>query len=388
MNHKLIFLSLSVVLLFVLGTAVLAQDATEEATAEAGTPWTCPDGFQGQTLSFYNWATYVAEDTIPNFEAACGVTVEVTNFGSNEEMLDTLRQENKGYDVIVPSDYTVSIMRAEGLLEPLDKDQIPNIANISPDLMNRDFDPGNEYSVPYQWGTVGVGYDVNAVAATLGEGTEITSWEQIFNYPERRVAWLDDGRIMIGTALVYLGFSPNTHNLDELQQAVDFLIESGQKNVVALAPDNGQEMLATDQVDVVTEYNGDIFQVAEACAADATACGTEYKYVIPQEGGNVWIDNLSIPVGAPNKALAEVFINYILDPQVGADISNYTLYASPNKAAIDAGLIDPAYLSSTAIYPDEAAMSNLFNLLGFSDDLEVEQAYNDAWTDIKIALGQ
>jgi len=385
MNRKLILLSLSVVLLFVLGTAVLAQEATEEATA--GTAWTCPDGFQGQELSFYNWATYVAEDTIPNFEAACGVTVLVTNFGSNEEMLDTLRQENKGYDVIVPSDYTVSVMRAEGLLEPLDKANIPNIANVSPDLMDRDFDPGNEYSIPYQWGTVGVGYDVNAVAAVLGSDAGFTSWEQVFNYPERRVAWLDDGRILIGTALVYLGFSPNTTNLDELQQAVDFLIESGQKNVVALAPDNGQEMLATDQVDVVIEYNGDIFQVADACAADAEACGTEYAYTIPQEGGNVWIDNMAIPVGAPNKALAEVFINYILDPQVGADISNYTLYASPNQASIDGGLIDPAYLESTAIYPDAESMTHLFNLLAF-EDFEVEQAYNDAWTDIKIALGQ
>jgi spermidine/putrescine transport system substrate-binding protein len=378
MNRKLILFGLSVVLLFTLGTAVLAQD----------TGWTCPEGFEGQTLSFYNWATYVAEDTIPNFEAACGVTVLVTNFGSNEEMLDTLRQENKGYDVIVPSDYTVSIMRSEGLLEPLDKENIPNIANLNPDLLNRDFDPGNEYSVPYQWGTVGVGYNVKAVAAVLGEGVEITSWEQVFNYPERRVAWLDDGRILIGTALVYLGFDPNTRNLDELQQAVDFLIEAGQRNVVALAPDNGQELLATGQVDIVIEYNGDIFQVADACAADPEACGTEYVYVIPQEGGNVWIDNMAIPVGAPNKALAEVFINYILDPQVGADISNYTLYASPNQASIDRGLIDPAYLESTAIYPDEEAMAHLFNLTGFGEDFKIEQAYNDAWTDIKIALGQ
>lgn len=378
MNRKLILFGLSVVLLFTLGTAVLAQD----------TGWTCPEGFEGQTLSFYNWATYVAEDTIPNFEAACGVTVLVTNFGSNEEMLDTLRQENKGYDVIVPSDYTVSIMRSEGLLEPLDKENIPNIANLNPDLLNRDFDPGNEYSVPYQWGTVGVGYNVKAVAAVLGEGVEITSWEQVFNYPERRVAWLDDGRILIGTALVYLGFDPNTRNLDELQQAVDFLIEAGQRNVVALAPDNGQELLATGQVDIVIEYNGDIFQVADACAADPEACGTEYVYVIPQEGGNVWIDNMAIPVGAPNKALAEVFINYILDPQVGADISNYTLYASPNQASIDGGLIDPAYLESTAIYPDEEAMAHLFNLTGFGEDFKIEQAYNDAWTDIKIALGQ
>jgi spermidine/putrescine transport system substrate-binding protein len=378
MKHKLVFLACSILLILGVGTTALAQEAEE---------WVCPEGFEGQTLNFFNWATYIAEDTIPNFEEACGVTVVSSFFGSNEELLQILRIGNPGYDLIVPSDYGVSVLAAEGLLEPLDKSVIPNIENVTPSLTGLAFDPENAYSIPYQWGTVGLGYDVNAVAEVLGEDAEITSWEVLFTYPERRIAWLDDPRIMIGIALDYLGYDVNTTNLDELEEAKNLLIEAGQLNVVAIAADNGQELLATDQVDLAVEYMGDIYQIADACAADAEACGTEYAYAIPAEGTNVWIDNMAIPVGAPNKPLAEVFINYILDTQVGADISNYTAYASPNQAAIDAGLIDEIYLDSPIIYPTAESMENLWSLVGFTDTPDVEQAYNDAWTDIKLEIG-
>jgi spermidine/putrescine transport system substrate-binding protein len=348
---------------------VFAQDATEEATAEAA-PWVCPDGFAGQTLNVYNWTTYVAEDTIPNFEAACGVTVVYDTYESNEAMLARLSGGNPGYDIVVPTDYMVAQMISRDLLEPLDHANIPNLANVSPELLDQGYDPGNMYSVPYQWGTVGVGYNTDKVG-------EITSWQQVFSY-QGPVAWLDDQRAMIGNALNILGYDPNSTDPAQINEARDFLIANG-GNVVSIAGDDGQAQLERGDVDITVEYNGDILQVIADCGCDNIA------YVIPEEGTNLWVDNLAVPKGAPNKALAEVFIDYILDAQVGADISNYTSYGSPNQASIDGALIDSALLNDPAIYPSEETRSHLFSIKPIPD---AEQLYNDAWDEIKIALGR
>jgi spermidine/putrescine transport system substrate-binding protein len=357
---------LVVMVVFALTATVFAQEATPEAE-----PWVCPEGFEGQTLSVYNWSTYVADNTIPDFEEACGVTVVYDVYGSNEEMLARLSQGNPGYDIIVPTGYMVETMVNRELLEPLTLENIPNAANVSEFLLDPVYDPANVYSLPYQWGTLGIGYNINST------GEEITTWEQVFAY-DGPVAWIDDPRFMFGVALSVLGFDPNTENPDEIAQARDFLIENG-GNVVAIAADDGQALLERGDVDIAIEYNGDIFQLRADCACE------DYVFALPEPSAQRWVDNLAIPAGAPNKALAEVFIDYILDPQVGADISNYTAYASPNQAAIDAGLVLPEYLNETAIYPDEETSARLFTTLAVP---EAEQAYNDAWDEVKILLGR
>jgi spermidine/putrescine transport system substrate-binding protein len=370
MGRKLLFTLCIGLALAALSLPALAQDATPEATEIVIEPWVCPEGFEGQTLNVYNWSTYVAEDTISNFEEACGVTVNYDVFGSNDELLSRLRGGNPGFDILVPSDYVVAIMAAEGLLEPLSKENIPNFANVTPELLNPPYDPDNVYSAPYQWGTIGIGYNREAV------GADITSWQQVFDY-EGNVAWLDEARVTLGIALSILGYDPNSSNPDEIAEARDFLVENGQ-NVVSIAADDGQAQLERGDVDIAVEFNGDIYQLA----AEA---GEQFVYVIPEEGTNIWVDNMVIPVGAPNKPLAEVFIDYILHPQVGADISNYTAYASPNQVAIEAGLIDEVYLSDPGIYPTQEILSKMFFV---EDNPEGEQYYNDAWSEIKILLGQ
>ncbi len=363
--RKIIF----VICVMVLAFPVFAQDATPEMTESPA--WQCPDGYQGQTLNVFNWTTYVAEDTISNFEADCGVTVVYDTYESNEALLARLRGGNPGYDVIVPTGYMIANMIALDLLEPLDMDKIPDFANVSESLKNQPYDPGNQYSVPYQWGTVGIGYNTDKV------GKEVTSWQDMFNY-NGPVAWLDDQRAMMGIALQILGYDPNSAVPDEVKEAENFLIANG-KNVVAIAADDGQAMLERGDVDMTVEYSGDIFQVMDECNCDNIA------YVIPSEGTNLWVDNLAIPKGAPNKALAEVFLDYILDPHVGADISNYTAYATPNQAAIDEKLIDPDMLSNPSIYPPDDLRAKLFSTKALPD---AEQLYNDAWDEIKISLGQ
>jgi spermidine/putrescine transport system substrate-binding protein len=339
--------------------------------ASAQSSWTCPAGFEGQTLSVYNWTTYIAENTVADFEAACGVRVIYDTYPTDGDMLARMRQGNPGYDVVVPSDVIVPLMIEEGLAVPLDHDRLPNLANVGPTFLNLDFDPGNVYTVPYQWGTIGIGYDVEAV------GEEITSWAQMFAY-DGPVSWLEDVRPMMGVVLAILGYDPNTSDQAQIDEAKDFLIANG-GNVVYINQDDGQELLLRGEVDIVVEYSGDIFQIIDECACD------DYAFVIPSEGANFWVDNLVIPVGASNVALAHVFLDYLLDPVVAADIANYTAYGSPNQAAVDAGLIDEELLANPGIYPDAVTEERLFRVV---QDSALEQRYNDAWDELKIFIGR
>ncbi len=363
--NKLLTLCLIFVFILSLGVVALAQDEDLE-------PWVCPDGYAGQTLSIFNWSTYIADNTIPDFEEACGVTVNYDIYDSGDVMLARIRQGNPGYDIIVPSDFTITTMANEGLLIPLDHTLIPNLANVLPELLDPPYDPGNQYSVPYQWGTVGIGYNTEAV------GEEITTWQQMFDYTGN-VAWLDDRRAMFGVALTILGYDPNTEDPDEIAEARDFLAENG-ANVVTIAADDGQVWLERGDVDITVEYSGDIIDMIYECECDT------FAYVIPEEGTLIWIDNLAIPIDAPNPALAMVFMDYVLHPQVGADISNFTAYASPNGAAIDMGLIDEELLEDTAIYPTEEVRERLFWITNSTPD--GEQLYNDAWDELLIFIGQ
>jgi len=335
-------------------------------------PWTCPEGYEGQTLSIFNWSTYIAEDTIPNFEAACGVTVNYDIYESNEAMLARIRQGNPGYDLVVPSGGTVQRMSEEGLLIPIDLDMIPNFANLLPDLLGQAYDPENEYSLPYQWGTLGVGYRTEAFPDGL------TSWEQVWAH-DGSVAWIDDRQAMFGIALTILGYNPNSTDAGEIGAARDYLLEKG-GNVVTVAGDDGQVLLERGEVDIAVEYSGDISQIIADCECD------DYAYVIPQEAGNVWFDNMSIPVDAPNPALAMVFMDYILDAKVGADLSNFIAYASPNQASIESGFIDEEILNDPTIFPPEEQLANLFAIIDVG--AEAEELYNNAWDELLILLGQ
>ena len=358
-------LMLLLCVLMLLAPVAFAQEMMHE-------PWSCPEGYEGQTLSIFNWSTYVAMDTVPNFEEACGVTVNYDIYESNEAMLARIRQGNPGYDIVVPSGGTVQRMGAEELLVPLNMEMIPNVANLLPDLLGQAYDPDNTYSLPYQWGTVGLGYSTE----DFPDG--ITSWQQVWDY-DGNVAWLDDRQAMFGIAHILLGNDPNTIDPDEINAARDFLVEVG-GNVVAVAADDGQVLLERGEVGIAIEYNGDISQIIAECECE------DYAYAIPDEGSNVWIDNLAIPVDAPNPELAMVFIDYILDAKVGADLTNYIAYASPNKASIESGYIDEEILSDPAIFPPEEQLASLFSIIDIG--AEGENLYNNAWDELLIFLGQ
>lgn len=359
---------LLVCLLFTLVSVV--GFAQTDDTEPVETTWTCPDGFAGQTLNVYNWATYIGEDTVANFEALCDVTVNYDVYESNEALIARLRQGNPGYDVAFPSDYAVALMVRDGLLEPINLDNIPNFENIAERWVGLSFDPENEYSVPYLWGTTGIAYDVNALEEP------ITSWMDVFEF-DGRVAWIDDVRSTMSIALLMLGYDPNSTDADEIAEARDFLLENG-SNVIAVADDDGDALLGRGEVDIAIEYSGDIYQLVVDCECE------DYAYVIPQEGSIVDIALMVVPLDAPNPELAQVFMDYILDPVVNAQIVNDTLYATPNQAAIDSGLIPEEFLTNPAIFPSPELLENLYFL---EDVTEAEQFYNDAWDELLIFIG-
>jgi spermidine/putrescine transport system substrate-binding protein len=360
---------------------VLAQDAEME-------PWTCPEGFSGQTLSIFNWGTYISdednpdtadvnENLIQNFEQLCGVTVIYDGtMESSEALIARLRGGNPGYDLAMPTGYSIPILIEEGLIVPINMENIPNAANLKPNLANPWYDPEQMYSLTYFWGTIAIGYNF----ATVGE--EITSWEQFFTY-DGPVSWLEDRRSVIGIALLMLGFDPNSEDPAEIEQAVEYLIANS-ANVVTIAQDDGQVLLERGDVDMTIEYNGDIFQIAADCEANPD-CTDDFRFVIPEEGSVRWADNMVIPAGAPNQPLAEVFIDYMYDPMISAINANFVQYGSPNALSVEMGLIDEALLANPGIYPTEEIDALLFEVLDMPD---AEILYSDAWEEVKLAIGQ
>lgn len=341
------------------------------AAAQEIEPWVCPDGHQGQTLNVFNWSTYIAEDTIPNFEAACGVTVNYDVYDSDDALINRLREGNPGYDIIVPSNLGLPALIAEGLVMPLNYDLIPNAANIAEVYRDTPLDPGDVYSLFYLAGTAGLGYDRTVIA------DDVTSWLQFFEH-DGPVAWVDDPRLMFSLALLLTERDVNSSDEADLRAAQDFLIANS-ANVIAIATDDGQELLARGEVEMVIEYSGDILQLNLDCACE------DYAYVVPQEGTAAATGHVAIPVGAQNPELAHAFIDYLLDPQVAADIANYTAYPTPNQRAIDLGLIDAALISNEGIYPSAETLERIFFQI---PNLDTEEFITSAWDEVKIALSR
>jgi len=342
----------------ILALLLAARTAAESSPADI----VAPESETPAVLRVYNWDTYIDPDILTAFEQQFGVAIDYQVFDNDGDLLEELRAgATDQYDVIVPSDFIVTIMRDEGLLAPLNKANIPNFANVDTPFISPVFDPANRYCAPYQWGTVGIGYNIEAV------GREISGLADFFDPAfAGRVVMLDDYRTSLGLALLYLGYSPNTTDARHIAEAADLLISQANQ-IAAYVGDDGQDLLVAGQYDMVIEWSGDIFQVMEE--------SDNVGYVIPEEGSIIWTDNACIPAAAPHKDMAEGFINFLLDPAIGAQLSNYTAYGSPNRAALP--LIDPDYLNDPAIYPPPAVRERLFFLVDV--DIAANDIYLQAW---------
>jgi spermidine/putrescine transport system substrate-binding protein len=288
---------------------------------------------QSKQVNVYNWDTYIGESTLDEFTDATGIAVRYDLFASNEELFAKLREGNPGYDVIYPSNDFVERMIAADMLLPLDHDRIPNFANIDPAFRDPGYDPGREHAMPYFWGTFGIGYR-KSVASPKG-------WADLFEGDAYagRISLLNSVDSILAS-LKYLGYSLNTHDPEQIEEAARTLIDIKPK-IKSFAPDTGQDLLIAGEVDVCLEYNGDILQVMEE--------DDDLSYVVPAEGGLLWEDTMCIPQGAPNPVNAHTFIDFILEAEVHGAIAEYVRYPCPNAAALE--YIPKADRENPAIYP-------------------------------------
>ncbi len=322
-------------------------------------------------IVIYNWSEYIDPDIYTAFTDQTGIKIVEDNFSSNEEMLAKLQGGASGYSLIVPSDYTVSIMKSENMLAKLDHANIPNLANLSDEFQNVPYDPGNEYCAPYQWGTTGIGYLSDQMDAP-------TSWSVLFdpdpNSPMYgRTTMLDDSREAFAAALVYLGYDVNTTDEAQLEEAKQLLIKA-KPALAGYDSDTYEDLLASGENIMAHGWNGDFLVAQEQ--------NENIAYTIPQEGGVIWVDNICIPATATpeEKLAAEMFINFLLSPEMGAKLSEFNYYASPNKAA--EALLSPDFLSDPAVYPPAEVKAKLQYLKPVGD---AESVYQRLWDEVKSA---
>lgn len=307
------------------------------------TPWRAHAGAEDKRINFLNWDTYIGETTLEDFKEATGVKVRMDLFADNDELFAKFKAGNPGYDVIMPTNDYVERMISAKMLMPLDHRKIPNIANISASFMtDAAFDPGRQFSLPYMWGTIGVGYRKSKAK------NGIQSWKSLFDSNDHagRIAMLGTSQYVLGAALKYLGYSWNSLDPAEIRTAEE-LVTAGKKRFKVFADDNGQDLLASGEVDVAQEWNGDLLQVMTE--------DDDLTYVVPDEGSNLWQDCIAVPKDAPHPDNAHAFLNYIFEAQVGADIARTVQYGTPNEAAKK--LLEPAYLNNPAIFPPAATLA-------------------------------
>ncbi len=345
--------------------------APTEAVAQPTEAPAQPAAPTSKELNLYGWSDYVPQQLLDDFTAKYGIKVNYDTYSSNEEMLAKIQAGASGYDLVIPSDYTVTIMIRQNMLEPIDMAQIPNFKNLDTRFVNRDYDPGNKYSIPYQWGTSALAYDKTKVPSEPKKWADL--WDPAY---KGKLVMLDDEREVIGMALEVLGFDRNSTDPAQLDQAKQKLVEL-KPNIVLFNSDDPETALITGEAVAGLVYNGN--------AALAKAENPNIEYICPEEGCGLWFDNLAIPKGAPHADAAMAFMNFLLEPQESILITKEFPYSNPNAAALeylkanDAATYD-AYMNFTATNPPATFLANTATIKDVGDATTL---YDQLWTDFK-----
>ena len=342
---------------------------------------------QEKVVHVYNWSDYIAEDTVKKFEEATGIKVVYDVYDSNETLEAKLLAGNSGYDVVVPTSQYLRRQIAAGVYQPLNKELLPNLVNMDPELMKAAaaYDEDNAHSVIYMQLTTGVGYNVDKVKERLGDAAPTDSWSLIFDPANAEklkdcgIALLDSSSDVLPSALAYLGLDPTSSSPEDLEKAAA-LIETIRPYVRYFHSSQYISDLANGEICVALGYSGDVF-IAKA-RAEETGNGNVIAYSIPKEGALLSFDMMAIPADAPNPEAAHAWINFIMDPQITADITNFVFYANANKAATQ--FVDPEILNDPAIYPPAETQANLFPSV--THDARTDRLITRLWT--KIRTGQ
>jgi spermidine/putrescine transport system permease protein len=324
-----------------------------------------PRASAARELNLYIWSGYIAPETVRRFEERHGVRVNLDLYDSNEALLAKVQAGNAGYDVLCPSNYIVEILLQQRLLLPLDHSALPNLVHVDERFLDRSYDPGNRHSVPYVWGTAGIGY-------RRSRAGRVDSWGALWDPRFKgRILMLDDARESFGAALKWKGYSLNTTDPEPLALARRLLLE--QKPLVrTYNTSNYEDILLSGDVWLAQGWSG---QFAKAMDQDP-----DIDYVIPREGSSLFLDNLVIPRDAPHPELAHAFLDYVMEPAVAAEICATMRYSTPNRDALP--LLPEHVRRNPATFPPDDALARAELILDIG---EATVLYDRLWTEVKAS---
>ncbi|MEY3082270.1 MAG: hypothetical protein RJA94_2255 [Pseudomonadota bacterium] len=351
--------------------AGLAMPYVRRARADAG------------TVNVYNWADYIGESTIADFTKETGIKVVYDMYASTEEMEAKMLAGSSGYDVVLQSGLNLPRMVTAKVYQKLDKTKLSNWGNLDPEILTilQGFDPGNEYGVPYTWGTVGFTYNMDLVKKVLPDA-DFNSLDTIFNPDNAQklatcgLSILDSPNDIGPIVMKWLGIDPNKAGPDDYKKLAEAFAKI-RPYIATFDNTNYLTTLPNSEVCAVNSWSGD-YGVAKKRAADA-GIKLDLEYFVPKSGAPAWFDVWAIPSDAKNVDNAYAFLNYMLRPEVVAAATNFIGYANANKAAT--ALVDPSISGDPAVYPDAATKERLFTLAPMTP--EQEEALTRTWTEIK-----
>jgi len=327
------------------------------------------DDAQGsaQSINVYNWGEFIDTDLIDEFEKETGIKVNYTNYATNEELYAKLKSGGASYDVIVPSDYMVSRMIEEDMLEPIDYSKIPNFELMNPQFTHNDFDPNNEYSVAYAWGTVGIIYN----EAMLEEGEVVDSWDILWDEKYAgKILMIDNSRDAIGVALKSLGYSLNTTDKAQLDEAYA-LLDAQAPLVQAYVMDQTYNLMEGGESALAVYYAGDAISMMEV--------NPDLGFVVPKEGSNVFIDSMCIPKGAKNIDGAHAFIDFMCSTDAMLKNADVTGYSIPQLEAYNE--LDEETKNDPIMYPSDDVLNSCESFTNLPD--EILEYYDTLWAKLK-----
>ena len=318
-----------------------------------------------EVLNIYNVGDYIDEDLITKFEEETGITVVYETYDTNESMYQKLKSGSTKYDLVFPSDYMVEKLIAEDMVAPIDYSKIPNYKYIMEDYRDPAYDPGNKYSVPYMWGTIGILYDPTVVTEP------VTSWDILWDKQYKdNVYMFNSIRDTMAIGLIKTGSSINSTAASEIEAAKDALIaQRDATNPVYVVDEVKDNMIAGEKA-LATVWSGDAIYIMNE--------NPDLEYAIPEEGSNKWFDALVIPKGAPNKSGAEAFINFLCDPDNALKNVEYIEYSTPNTAAFE--MLDEETKNNPAAYPSEETLARCKIFTNLNS--ETLKLYESAFTDV------
>ncbi len=335
------------------------------------------------TVHIYNWSDYIGETTLADFQKETGIKPVYDVFDSNETLEGKLLAGRTGYDVVVPSNHFLGKQIKAGAFQKLDKSKLTNYSNLDPVLLKRleQNDPGNQYAVPYLWGTNGIGYNVDKVKAVLGLD-KIDSWDVVFEPQNIKklhscgVAFLDSADEMMPTVLNYMGLDANSTNPEDYKKAEAKLL-AVRPYVTYFHSSKYIADLANGDICVAIGFSGDMFQAK--ARADEAGKGMNIAYSIPKEGGALWFDMLAIPKDAANAKEAHAFINYLLRPEVIAQVSDSVGYANPNPESDK--LMEQSIRTDASVYPPQAVLDKTYVSIELPPN--IQRLMTRSWTKVK-----